>query len=244
MYPHIKVFNVEIVTYNAINMIAYAIALFVFYYESRRKNYPKETILYILLWALVGGLVGSRLGSALFVYWEHYSKNFLDIFIPQLGGKTLVGGVIVGYLAVVITKKILKFNRPTGDLFAPSLAIGIAIGRVGCFFNGCCYGAATTLPWGIKYNGMFRHPTQIYEAIFCFILFIYLWMIRKKITIEGDLFKIFILIYAFFRFWIEFIRADAVNAALGLSSAQVICLIAMAIVAAYFVKRKCYSIGG
>ena len=130
VHPYIKIFNIEIVTYNAINVIAYTVGLLLFYYETKRKSYPKDVIFYVLLWALVGGLIGSRLGSALFVYWGYYAKNFLNIFIPQLGGKTLVGGVIGGYLAVVITKKILKFNRPTGDLFAPSLAIGIAIGRI------------------------------------------------------------------------------------------------------------------
>lgn len=224
--------------YTFFNAVGYLAAAIIFYRESKRKRYSLETLLYILFGALLGGLIGSRIGSALFVYQEHFSKHILDFLVPQAGGKTLVGGLIGGYLGVVIAKKILKFARPTGDLFAPGLALGIAIGRIGCFLNGCCYGIHTNLPWAVVIKGTARHPTQIYESIFCFALFIYLWSIRKAISKEGDLFKLFLLWYAFFRFWIEFLREDKVRSVSNLSIAQIIAAVIFTLCGVYFLRRK------
>ena len=224
--------------YAIFNGLGYLAAAIIFYKEAKRKQFSFETLLYIFFGALLGGLIGSKLGSALFVYPAYYSKHFFDIFVPQVGGKTLVGGLIGGYLGVIIAKKMLKFNRSTGDLFAPGIAIGIGFGRIGCFLNGCCYGVPTRLPWGVVFKGVERHPTQLYESIFCIALFIFLWSIRRAVRKEGDLFKIFLLVYSFFRFWTEFLRADAVNAAFGLSFAQIISLIVFAVVTVYFSRRS------
>jgi len=223
--------------YAIFNGLGYLAAAIIFYHESKRKQFSSEELLYILFGALFGGLIGSRIGSALFVYYEYYSQHVLDLLVPQVGGKTLVGGLIGGYLGVIITKKILKVNHPTGDLFAPGLAIGIAIGRIGCFLNGCCYGISTNLPWGVSFKGMLRHPTQLYESIFCFMLFIYLWLIRKTVKREGYLFKIFLLLYSFFRFWVEFFREDKVIMVINLSIAQVISGLIFLISASYFFKE-------
>lgn len=224
--------------YSIFNGIGYLAAAIIFYRESKRKEFSLEKLLYILFGALLGGLIGSRLGSALFVYQKYYSKHILDLLVPQVGGKTLVGGLIGGYLGVVIAKKILKFTRSTGDLFAPGLALGIAIGRIGCFLNGCCYGIPTDLPWGVVFKGIVRHPTQIYESIFCFALFIYLWSVRKTVNKEGDLFKIFLIIYSFFRFWVEFLRGDKVIFIFNLSIAQVVCAVIFIICALYFLEQR------
>jgi len=221
-------------SYGIFNTLAYAAAGVLFYLEARRKHVASEPLLYIVLGALVGALIGSRVGSALFVYRDFYVAHPCALFSPAVGGKTLVGGLIGGYAGVVIAKKILKVKRSTGDLFAPGLALGVAIGRIGCFLNGCCGGKETDLPWGVVIDGVSRHPTQIYESVFCFLLFIYLWAIRKRPRKEGDLFKIFLLAYAFFRFWIEFLRADQVVAAFGLSMAQVVSAAVVIVLVAYF----------
>ncbi len=197
-----------------------------------------EKFLYIILAALLGGLIGSRLGSALFVYREFYFKNPLMIFSPVAGGKTVVGGLIGGYFGVITAKRIFNINRSTGDVFAPGLALGIAIGRIGCFLNGCCYGTVSNLPWSIRINGQLVHPTQIYESLFCFLLFIFLWVIRSRVRKEGDLFKIFLLIYSFFRFWIEFLRGDKVIFIFSLSIAQVLSASVFLLLSFYFLRPK------
>lgn len=227
-----------VIFYSLFSIIAYLAGFLIFYIEAKRKQINIEALLYVLFGALLGGLIGSRLGSALFVYWGYYSENFLNILMPQIGGKTLVGGLIGGYLGTVIAKKIVRFKRSTGDLFAPGIALGIAIGRIGCLLNGCCYGLPANLAWAIKFKGIACHPTQIYEAIFCFFLFLYLWQKRKNTAVEGDLFKLFLLVYSFFRFWIEFLRADKVASYLGLSIAQLISAAIFTIVAVYFIKWR------
>lgn len=230
--------------YGLFSVLAYSAAGIIIYLEAKRKKYNSENVLYIVFAALFGGLIGSKLGSALFVYPDFYIKNPLAILFPEVGGKTIVGGLIGGYFGVVIAKKFLKVKRSTGDLFAPGLALGIAIGRVGCFLNGCCYGISSHLPWAVMFKGELRHPTQIYESLFCFMLFIFLWLIRKRVNKEGDLFKIFLLIYAFFRFWVEFLRADKVMVIINLSIAQIISAPVFCLLSVYFLSRNKEGIYG
>ena len=222
------------VYYSILNTLAYLVAGLFYYSEAKRKNYPMDTLAFIALGALTGALIGSKLGSALFVYRDFFIQNPSYLLMPQVGGKTIVGGLIGGYVGVVITKRIFKFSRSTGDLFAPGLALGVAIGRIGCFLNGCCYGTPTMLPWAVAFKGVLRHPTQIYESIFGLALFFVLWRVRDKVTREGDLFKIFLLAYVSFRFFIEFLRADVVAGAFHLSLAQIICGTVFLILISYF----------
>lgn len=224
--------------YSLFSVLAYGAAGVIIYLEAKRKKYNSENVLYIVFAALFGGLIGSKLGSALFVYPDFYIKNPLAILFPEVGGKTIVGGLIGGYLCVVIAKRILKVKRSTGDLFAPGLALGIAIGRIGCFLNGCCYGISSHLPWAVMFKGESRHPTQLYESLFCFILFIFLWLMRKQINKEGDLFKIFLFIYSFFRFWIEFLRADKVMVVFNLSIAQIVSAFIFCLLSVYFLTQE------
>jgi phosphatidylglycerol:prolipoprotein diacylglycerol transferase len=212
--------------YTIFNVLGYSAAGAVFYCEARRrKTFSGETLLYVMLGALVGALLGSKLGSALFVYPQYFWSHPWVLLLPQTGGKTLVGGIIGGYLGVVIAKKILKIESSTGDLFAPALSLGIAIGRIGCFLNGCCGGV----------NGL---PVQLYESTFCLILFFVLFYLRAKRLRNGDLFKVFLLAYSAFRFAIEFSRADTVSGFFGLSQAQLICSIVFIWVAQSFLRRK------
>jgi prolipoprotein diacylglyceryl transferase len=226
------------VSYSLFNTLAYLAAGLIYFFESRRKKYPADTLAFIALGALTGALIGSKLGSALFVYREFFLQHPTYLFLPQVGGKTIVGGLIGGYIGAVLTKRIFKFTRSTGDLFAPGLALGIGIGRLGCFFNGCCYGTPTALPWAVTFKDVPRHPTQIYESIFGFALFVVLWRLRRQLATEGDLFRIFLLAYTFFRFWIEFIRGDVVAASAGLSLAQWICLAAFVWVTGQLFNRR------
>ncbi len=224
--------------YSIFNSMGYGVAFSLFFLEAKRKKYPLEPLLWILFGSLLGGLIGSKLRSTVFVYHQYFTHHPYDILVPQVGGKTLVGGLIGGYIGTVIAKKIVKFERSTGDLFAPGLALGIAIGRVGCLLNGCCYGRPTNFSWGIEAHGKLVHPTQIYEAIFCFALFIVLWRVRKRIVKDGRLFKLFLLSYCFFRFWVEFLRGDAVPGVLNFSMAQFIACVAFVFLAGEWFYQK------
>src|SRR6187549_2816203 len=143
--------------------------------------------------AMIGGVAGSRILSAfenpVFVadYWIR----------PQLllGGKTIVGGLVGGLVAVESVKRLRGIRVATGDLLAFPLVLGIAIGRIGCFLSGLedeSYGIATGLPWGVDFgDGITRHPTQLYEIIFLTVLGAILWISSRLATTVGDRFRLF-----------------------------------------------------
>jgi phosphatidylglycerol:prolipoprotein diacylglycerol transferase len=104
----------------------------------------------------------------------------------------------------------------TTDIMAPSLALGQALGRMGCFFAGCCYGKTCDLPWAVTFTrpdtlapiGIPIHPTQLYSALSNFIIFLFLFSFRKKKKFEGQLFWSYVFLYGVTRSIIEIFRGD------------------------------------
>ncbi|WP_103935082.1 prolipoprotein diacylglyceryl transferase [Bryocella elongata] len=157
--------------------------------------------------AAVGGLVGSRvLGVA---EQAPAMGLHLAMFFAS-GGKTIVGGLLGGWAGVELAKFAMKMKRRTGDLFAIPLCVGIAVGRLGCFFAGLAddtYGTPTSLPWGVNFgDGARRHPTQLYEFFSLAILAAVLWWMKRRPHREGQLFRIFMAAYLAWRLAIDFIK--------------------------------------
>jgi len=178
--------------------------------------------------AMIGGVAGSRILSA----FEH-PVFVADYWIrPQLllGGKTIVGGLVGGLIAVESVKRLRGIRVATGDLLAFPLVLGIAIGRIGCFLSGLedeSYGIATGLPWGVDFgDGLTRHPTQLYEVIVLAGLGAMLMARARETTIAGDRFKLFMVVYLGFRLLVEFIKPVVRFG--GLSSIQWVCLATVA----------------
>jgi len=131
----------------------------------------------VLAAAAVGALVGSRvLGLAeqwptVMDAWQ--AGRMLELLLSR-GGKTIVGGLLGGWLGVEIAKKLSGITRRTGDLFALPLCVGIAVGRIGCLLAGLAddtYGKPTGLPWAVNLgDGIGRHPVQVYEILFLALL--------------------------------------------------------------------------
>jgi phosphatidylglycerol:prolipoprotein diacylglycerol transferase len=180
--------------------------------------------------AMIGGFVGSRILSAFEnpLFLEDHSIR------PQLllGGKTIVGGLVGGLIAVESVKRLRGIRVATGDLLALPLVLGIAVGRIGCFLSGFedeSYGVATRLPWGVDFgDGIARHPTQLYEVIVLAGLGAVLMARARMPAPAGDRFKLFMVVYLGFRLLVEFIKP--VVRLGGLSAIQWVCL---AIVAYY-----------
>jgi phosphatidylglycerol:prolipoprotein diacylglycerol transferase len=196
--------------------------LFYWLYIKNEKNKSNDSF-YVIISALIGGAIGAKL-PLIFIYWKEifFAENGISILIY---GKTILGALIGGTLGVLFIKNKLKIKSKFGNFIAPSIALGVAIGRIGCFLRGCCYGKETSLPWGVNFgDGIFRHPTQIYESIFMLGMFFFLIYKKKKNPAPGSLFKILIIAYFSFRFLIEFIRIEQV-AFLGLTYFQYICLL-------------------
>lgn len=139
------------------------------------------------------------------------------------GGKTVVGGLIGGLVAVEFIKRRIGVTVRTGDLFVFPACAGMAIGRVGCFLTGLAdntYGVATTSVLGVDFgDGVRRHPTQLYDIAFLALLASVLWALRQRFTRPGDLFRAFMVAYFTWRFGVDFLKPEP-RVAAGLSVIQ------------------------
>ena len=183
-------------------------------------------------WVVAAAAAGAAVGSKVLFWFEDPRLTFghWHELSYLMGGKTIVGGLIGGLLAVEWTKRRLHVTRNTGDLFALPLVAGIAIGRIGCFLTGLddhTYGVRTTLPWGVDFGDGRRHPTQLYEIAFMLVLAAFLWRLAKRPRREGDLFKGFMAGYFSWRLVVDFLKPD-VRVFLGLSSTQWCCVAMLA----------------
>ncbi len=184
------------------------------------KNNPKEeneivnSFLVVALFSILGGRLLFVLGE-----WSYYSRHPLEILNLSGGGMALLGAIVLGLLAFIVYFKIRHKNyKRYLDIYAPYIPLAQSIGRIGCFFNGCCYGSLTNVPWGITYLGGIRHPAQLYESVLDFLLFLFLYKLRNKHythlfghKIEfrrGSKFVLYLTSYSLIRFVLEFFRDD------------------------------------
>jgi len=193
----------------------------------------REVIYTSALWAIPFGLVISHLAYVLDDL-DRFTNHPGDIF--SLEGYTIYGGMLGGLLGAWIYNRIRgqSFGR-LADTAAPGIMLGLAVGRIGCTINGCCYGTKTSLPWGIIYTqkdsyavtGVAVHPTQVYEMLFVLAVFGMLLLVRKKFKVEGSLMLLMLAVYSAGRFLLSFIRDNVTYG--GLREAQIFALIVLAV---------------
>lgn len=182
-------------------------------------------------WVVVAAIAGAAIGSKVLNWFENPAAlaQHWNELLYWASGKTIVGGLLGGTLAVEWVKRRLGITRRTGDLFAIPMAIGIAIGRIGCLFAGIAddtYGTPTSLPWGFDFgDGIPRHPLPLYETCAMLVLVLWLTWLRRRPHREGDLYRAFLLSYLFWRLMIDFLKPEPRFA--GLTILQWTCLIAL-----------------
>jgi phosphatidylglycerol:prolipoprotein diacylglycerol transferase len=187
----------------------------------------------IVMAAALGALAGSKLLALL----QHAGALVRgDDVAAVLGGKTIVGGLLGGTLAVEAAKRVVGETRRTGDLFALPMCVGLAIGRIGCHLAGlddATHGGPTTLPWGIDFgDGVRRHPAPLYEIAFLALLGVALeWLGRSLRLRAGDVWRAFLIAYLAFRLALDALK-PAPRPFLGLSAIQLACLLGLACYAA------------
>jgi prolipoprotein diacylglyceryltransferase len=194
------------------------------------------------VWTVVAAAAGAAVGSRLLFLacdppWtlEHLSDgSFLT------GGKTIVGALLGGLIAVEAAKRFRGIASPTGDLYVPALAAGIAVGRVGCFLAGPAdhtAGLPTSLPWGIASgDAVRRHPTALYEIAFVLILAAVLRRVPETAP-PGLAFALFLAAYLAFRFGVDFLKPEPRPLLLGLTGIQLACLAGLGYYSAIIPKR-------
>lgn len=178
---------------------------------------------------ILGACIGAFLGSRMMGFLENPLIITSSIsIIKLLNLKSIMGGLIGGLIGVEFSKKIINEKKSSGDLFTFPIIVGIAIGRIGCFLNGIkefTYGIETEFIAGMNLgDGILRHPTSLYEIFYLIFLFFFLKKIHFYTQKEnGLLFKLFMLMYFAFRFFIEFIKPNNFYFC-GLSSIQLLCI--------------------
>ena len=200
--------------------------------RARREKIPGEVIADVTLWLMVGGIIGARIVYVA-TYWreEFADQPLSEIFKIYHGGLVYYGGLIgamIGGMIYIRWKKLPLWK--IADVLAPSCALGNVFGRIGCLLNSCCYGRACSLPWAISFpadNPLKPptypvHPTQIYDALLNFGVYLFLaWLFRRK-KFDGQIFTTYLLCYAVTRSFVEYFRGDYTNLHyhLGLTPAQ------------------------
>jgi prolipoprotein diacylglyceryltransferase len=164
-------------------------------------------------WSVIAAAAaGAALGSKLLALCEDPRATLAHLHDPMflLGGKTIVGGLAGGWIAVELAKKTLGITRRTGDLFAVPICIGTAIGRIGCFLSGLednTYGTPTSLPWGHDFgDGIARHPVQLYEAVLMVALAFLLQRAMHRLAGSGRVFRMALLGYGLVRIGLDFLK--------------------------------------
>jgi phosphatidylglycerol:prolipoprotein diacylglycerol transferase len=218
MYPLLYEFNgLVIYSYGLMITLGFLTMILVVVHEARRRGRPDRETALLLLASLTGAAVGSRLVWVLTLGPSAELLNPYNGFIPGGAGFHYMGVLIGGYLGGLVAKRALEVKDMLGDPFALGLLAMMVLVRIGCFLGGCCYGKPSHLPWAVYLHGAYRHPTQLYEALFQAAALAVLWRWRDRMPRPGDLLKAYYFAYALFRFGQQFLRDDHPVAALGLS---------------------------
>ncbi len=173
---------------------------------------------HLFLIIIVASIIGSRAFHVMFEELPYYMAHPEKIWALWEGGYTFYGAMIASLFAMYLYCLVYRLEfLEFADLVSPSTLLGLAIGRVGCFLAGCCWGKETTMPWGTVFTdpnaftslkGVPLHPTQLYEALSAFLLFMYLAFKSNERRYRGQIFFQALIGYAAFRFVIEFFRGD------------------------------------
>ena len=233
MHPilfHLGSFPVH--SYGVMIALAFLAGLWTATLRARREKISGETIADVTLWLMVGGIIGARIVYVA-TYWreEFADQPLSEIFKIYHGGLVYYGGLIGAMIAGMIYIRWKKLPLwKIADVLAPSCALGNVFGRIGCLLNGCCYGRACSLPWAISFpadNPLGSptypvHPTEIYDALLNFGVYLFLAWLFRRIKFDGQIFTTYLLCYAVTRSFVEYFRGDYTNLHyhLGLTPAQ------------------------
>ena len=235
----------EIRYYGLFFVLGFVIAYFMLIYlaKKRQLKLTKDDISDFLLYLIIGVVAGARIFYVLVYNLKFYLANPLQVFAVWHGGLSFHGGLLGAIVAGVIFSKRKKIDfYDLADITVIPLALGLALGRIGNFTNGELYGRITNVPWAVKFKGVegFRHPSQIYESLKNLFIFSVLWFVKDKKLPKGFLFWLFVTMYTFLRFVVEFFREP--DSQLGfffgwLTMGQVLSII-MFFVGFYFLYKR------
>ncbi len=175
--------------------------------EVKRKGLNVDKLYDLAMYAVISGILGARIFYVLFYNFRYYLDNPIDIIKINDGGMSIHGALFASFIVsfIYIKKNKLNFLK-YADAIAPSIILGQGIGRVGCDV----FGKPMNKPyfWGVMYQGQMVHPVQVYEFMLDYLVFFLLWRLRKHIKYDGQLFFLYIMLFAVNRGIIEFFRIN------------------------------------
>ncbi|MFH1675040.1 MAG: prolipoprotein diacylglyceryl transferase [Pseudomonadota bacterium] len=236
--------NFAVHTYGFFIAIGFMLAISLAIREAKRVGEDGEKIIDLALYILIAAIVGSRL-LYVAINWGDFRADPLEMLRIWNGGLVFYGGLIgASFVTVWYLRKHQLHVWKTADILAPSIALGQSIGRIGCFFAGCCYGKVCDYWWCVTFThpeslapkGIPLHPTQLYSSVNAFLIYLVLIGLRRSKKFEGELFWVYMLLYAITRSVIEFFRGDHRGTLFGglLSTSQTIGIV-MAVVAGFMI---------
>lgn len=251
MHPQLfAIGNFSIQSYGVFFALAYLVAYFLLGKAASNAGFKKQHFTDLALYCLLFGVLGARI---LFVIsnWSYFSKNWWEIFHFWSGGLVFFGGFVSATLFLLAYFRFRQIPIFRGlDLCVPALAAAHGIGRLGCFFAGCCHGNACDLPWAVimhsslvdeKLRGLPIHPVQLYEFFTLIIIAWMSWLLLKKRGHQAGIVSTFYLFaYPFSRFILEFFRGDSIRGTLpiwNLSTSQGISLVLFLLGCGLFIRR-------
>lgn len=214
-----------------------------------RYGIKTEDVWDVGLWGLLGGVLGARLVYVLLT-WSEFRAHPAAIFQIWEGGMTFYGGMGGGILAGALVCRIRRIRiGDMADLAAMAFPIAYALGRVGCFLNGCCYGGVCDLPWAVRFHDASMpggltppsHPAQLYSAIISVAIYFLLARMEPRRRFSGQLLLAYLFLYGVYRFGIEFLRAGATSTRsdlAGLTEGQIASLLLAIFAAAFYAAGR------
>jgi len=246
-----KIGGFPIYFYGIMMVVAYLVVLFIMRYTRRYEGFTYEEAIDVTIFAIAGGVIGARLfyvalNIGIFI------KEPLHIFFVREGGLSWYGALLGGFLGMVALHIFKKM--PLGkvcDFASVHITLGLVIGRIGCFLNGCCYGKITDVPWAVEFRGAglpgLRHPTQLYESFLLVMAFLFMLWLWKRKKFDGEMAMLMFASYGAIRFFVEFFRENTMDQYPGgstlslaqyLSISLFIVFTVLIIVKRYLIKSK------
>jgi len=241
MHPEIcKLGPLTIYSYGLALVIAFVVSTLLASAQAKKQGIDPEIIFNLCFAVFISGIIGARIFYVL-LNFSYYLHNPLEIIMLQKGGLAWFGGLILGTFSGIYYLKVKKLNvYKIADLLVPFVALAQAIGRVGCFLNGCCYGKESGFGIYFPSHTAILIPTQIYSSLFLILIFIILRFLQERPHQEGAIFFAYLLLYSVKRFFMEFWRGDSPSFIFGLTLFQLISIAVflIAAVSLFLIKNK------
>ena len=255
----IKIGPLTVHSYGLLMAMGVGLGLWFIYVQAGKRGLDAPRLMDAAFYTVLVSLVGAKLILLVsdLSYYVSYPK---ELFSLARSGGVFQGGLTFGVIFALWffrRKKIPTWKA--ADVIVPALALGHSFGRIGCFAAGCCYGRVCELPWGVTFANEYSHgltgiplhvalhPVQIYEAILNALNFVFLFLVLKKKTFDGQVFALYIAAYSIIRFLTEYFRGDHTDKAYliqgatplaSLSYPQVWCILGLAAGALFYMVMK------